>query len=930
MTSKSNSNYKNFLIQHKQNKDTQDIQEWTHTRIGSKHHGVYAASYCIPDNSIDNFYKCYFNYVNNNEEYLTERQLKENGPILVDIDFRYNIDITTRQHTADHILDIVDLYMSEIMKLINIDEAILNIDIPIFIFEKPTVNNITTENITKDGLHMLIGLAMNHDIQCVLRDNILDKIHDVWGELPITNTWDKVLDEGITKGHTNWQLYNSRKPGHDAYKLTYYYNASIHSLETNYFELKEKDIHSIVLPNDYKLLSARNGTWPLVSINEKYKSKIKKKVVIKKKYSEPSEKILPYSEISDEDTLNIMLQNMLQELNLNEYCIRELHEYVMILPSEYYESGSYDKWIRVGFALKNASTQFQGSGKSDNRFFLTFLKFSSQSSEFSYSSVSELWSMWNKFNKKDNGLTKKSIIYWAKEDAIYHDYKRVKDDSVEHYLNLALKSSTEFDIANVLFQLYKDKYICTSVKDNKWYEYKSHKWNVNDSGNGLRMAISKDLHQVFIIKNTELQKEKLALLELCENDNPENPEQTPEQMKQIATIDEKIRICASITNTLKRTTHKNNIMREAREIFYDNKFIELQDSNPYLLGCNNGVYDFTIGEFRAGRPEDYLVKTTNNDYIPYEDLDSSIVDEINNFMKQLFPIEELLNYMWSHLASTLIGTIENQTFNIYNGSGRNGKSVLVNLMGKIIGDYKGTVPITLITQKRRGIGGTSSEVVALKGVRYAVMQEPSKGDVINEGIMKEITGGDPIQGRGLYCDSIVFNPQFKLVVCTNTLFDINSNDDGTWRRIRVVEFLSKFKEDPIDDDEDEPYQYKVDKKIDEKFEKWKSTMLSMLISIANKTKGNVQDCEMVMSKSNEYRIGQDYLAEFIKDKIVVDPDGIIKKQEVYNEFKEWYTQNYGRTIPKAKELENYINKKCCKFNVKLKCWKGIKIYYDNE
>ena len=57
MTSKSNSNYKNFLIQHKQNKDTQDIQEWTHTRIGSKHHGVYAASYCIPDNSIDNFYK---------------------------------------------------------------------------------------------------------------------------------------------------------------------------------------------------------------------------------------------------------------------------------------------------------------------------------------------------------------------------------------------------------------------------------------------------------------------------------------------------------------------------------------------------------------------------------------------------------------------------------------------------------------------------------------------------------------------------------------------------------------------------------------------------------------------------------------------------------------------------------------------------------
>ena len=144
--------------------------------------------------------------------------------------------------------------------------------------------------------------------------------------------------------------------------------------------------------------------------------------------------------------------------------------------------------------------------------------------------------------------------------------------------------------------------------------------------------------------------------------------------------------------------------------------------------------------------------------------------------------------MWDHLASTLIGTIENQTFNIYTGTGRNGKSKLVELMALVLGDYKGTVPITLITQKRNSIGGTSSEVVQLMGTRYAVMQEPSKGDKINEGIMKEITGGDPIQGRALFKDNITFTPQFKLAVCTNTLFDINSNDEGTWRRIRVVDF----------------------------------------------------------------------------------------------------------------------------------------------
>ena len=195
-----------------------------------------------------------------------------------------------------------------------------------------------------------------------------------------------------------------------------------------------------------------------------------------------------------------------------------------------------------------------------------------------------------------------------------------------------------------------------------------------------------------------------------------------------------------------------------------------------------------------------------------------------------------------------------------------GKSMLVLLMGKVLGDYKGTVPITLITQKRSSIGGTSSEIVALKGTRYAVMQEPSKGDKINEGIMKEITGGDPIQGRALYRDTITFIPQFKLVVCTNTLFDIEADDDGTWRRIRVCDYLSKFMENPVDNDPDEPYQFKVNKRLEDKFSEWKTAFMSLLVEKALVNKGDVKDCEMVLAKSLLYREGQNYLAEFMKDK----------------------------------------------------------------
>ena len=193
--------------------------------------------------------------------------------------------------------------------------------------------------------------------------------------------------------------------------------------------------------------------------------------------------------------------------------------------------------------------------------------------------------------------------------------------------------------------------------------------------------------------------------------------------------------------------------------------------------------------------------------------------------------------------------------------------------------------------------------------------------------MKEITGGDPIQGRALFKDSVTFNPHFKLVVCTNTLFEIKSNDDGTWRRIRVVEFQSKFKDNPVDNDPDEPYQFKVDKKLEEKFDKWKIAMMALLLERVKVTNGNVTDCDMVLSKSNEYRNGQDYLAEFIKEKIAECPEGKVKKTEVYNEFKEWYTLQYGRNIPKGKELYDVLNKKYGRYK---NGWHGIEILYEME
>ena len=211
----------------------------------------------------------------------------------------------------------------------------------------------------------------------------------------------------------------------------------------------------------------------------------------------------------------------------------------------------------------------------------------------------------------------------------------------------------------------------------------------------------------------------------------------------------------AIIQRLGSTSDKIKIMTEAKELFYDSTFMEKLDMNPYLMCFNNGVVDFKNKVFRKGQPEDCLSLCTNIDYIPESQAPNKIKEDIHEFMRQLFPKPELCQYMWEHLASTMVGVAVDQTFNIYNGIGQNGKSVLVNLMEKVLGEYKCDVTVTLVTEKRQKVGGLTPEIVQLKGKRYAVMQEPSKDEVINEGMMKQLTSGkDPLQGRALHCPHI--------------------------------------------------------------------------------------------------------------------------------------------------------------------------------
>ena len=967
---------------------------FTHTRIPSQPHGVTGGTFYIPSEKLPEFWAKYSKHVvmNRRHEYLTEKQLSGAGPLLVDLDFRYDASIDSRQHKKEDVENIVELYMEELAKILNIGEGQKK-EITVFVFEKPSVNT-DDEKYTKDGIHILIGVHADRAVHHMLRNSILKKIPDILKHLPLKNSWDDILDDNISRmvNPVGWQLYGSRKPGNEAYALKYQYNFVYVKNETQEdeenedeerdvhddgdnddqedehderdetesrsdsntkvscvwgWEYEEKNVSFFDYVKNFHLLSAQyegNPTFDVLdSVRREYEDIKKNKMrrtpqtksgtIMRRRVASSSSNIL---EITNREQLTDEIDRIFNSLETREHYIKETSDYTMCLPEKYYNQ--YGLWIRVGWAMRNTS----------DKLFLSWILFSSQSEKFSYDKISEFYDKWQTFSmENEDGLTRRSIIYWAQSDA-KERYLEVYKKTIDYYVDITLSNdlvningkpeTTVVDLAVVLYNMYKNRFVCADFGDNVWYEFENNRWVECDCGISLRQMISTEMYNVYVSRigsigsgggsggatTGKASKQIVAAAgsgtTAGSSGNTSGDENKPNQFQHRISD-----ICLKLKNAIT----KGHLMKEAQELFYDKSFLQNVDTKTHLLCCNNCVIDFKEKRARKGQPDDYVTKSTNIDYFPLDvKKHKKTMDEIHDFMNKLYPEEDIRKYMWEHLASCLIGINYPQTFNIYTGCGSNGKSKLVELMSMVLGEYKAVVPISLITSKRVSIGGTSSEIAQLVGIRYAVMQEPSKGMRLEEGPMKEITGGDPIQGRALFKNMITFRPQFKLVVCTNTLLDVKANDEGTWRRIRKVDHKAVFCNNPQSDDPDSPYQFLIDKRLDEKFKTWAPVFLAMLVEKAFETGGMVNDTPAVVASSESYRNSQDYINEFIRDKIRKVDGHYVKKTEMYESFKIWYIEHYDRNVPRGNEIYEVFDKKYGKYTTK--GWKNLSIVYNHD
>jgi P4 family phage/plasmid primase-like protien len=925
----------------------------TNTRIGDKG-SIRGGKYFITGEDEPEFYHHYFNEVvqGGGCEYLTEKQLGEGGPIAVDLDFRFDSEIRVRQHNETDLQDIISVYL-DILKTLLVFTAV-SVEFMVYVFEKPNVN-IANEDVTKDGIHLLFGIQMNNTLQSILRDKMVHHFEqnpnniDIISDLPLkdTCTWNTVFDEGVTKGSVNWQLYGSRKPHNEAYQLSAAYKVSIDESDGE-FCLESSDIsiyHRDV--DEFKKLSVRYRDHPKFDLTPEAKmaldrassgpggkgkkgsrvltktpSSSRLKVVMKNPVlTNATTSVAPSMSIecvSNEEQLNewrIYLESCLDD-NAKDYRKRDAHRYAMALPEMFYKEGSYNDWIRLAFALKNT----------DEMLFVTWALVSAKKPGFDYSSIGDLYDQWCKIDKKADGqmLTWKSIMYWAKEYN-HEGFEAVKNESLGYYVDLAIENDNDREVAQVLFFLSSERFVCSTLTNNNqtWYEFDSHRW-ILDKGLRIRKSgISEELYEVFYDKHVELSSSVQTLL-------PEGNEYN--------ILLRKNKNVTGIMNRCHSNSQKTHIAKEAAELFWDRDFGDKLDQDKWTLCFNNGVINLQTGEFRDGRPMDYISKTTNIPYITDKAMNipenQAIKGEIIEFMEKLFPDVELREYVWEHLASTMVGANFNQTFNIYKGSGSNGKSLLTELVSKSFGEYcNPTAPIGIITSKRQSLGGTSSELYALKSIRYAVFQEPTKGMVLNEGAMKEMTGDAKIQARELYCASTNFNQMFSLAVCTNSLFEIKSQDEGTWRRLRIINFMSCFKnKDEYDKlsekNKKSKYIHIKDPSLKDKLDIWAPVFASMLVKRCVANQGIVKDCNMVLEETQKYRLRQDLIGQFVAEKVRAAEGKNITRQALSQTWKIWLEENQASNAPKMFELTEYMNSQYTMFGKA--GWSDAEIIYEEQ
>jgi putative DNA primase/helicase len=293
------------------------------------------------------------------------------------------------------------------------------------------------------------------------------------------------------------------------------------------------------------------------------------------------------------------------------------------------------------------------------------------------------------------------------------------------------------------------------------------------------------------------------------------------------------------------------------------------DKDGFLLNTPSGVVNLRTGEIRIGRPWDYMTKITSvgpsrvNQDIWYDFLNRLTGDD-----------RELQQYLQLVIGMAAIGKVFYEGIIIAVGEGGNGKSTFFGAIKRVLGDYATMINPDIFIRSNIN---KSAEIVTLKGERLALAAELDTGKSLDAGMLKRVSSTDMITARALYKDPIQFMPSHTTIMFSNTLPEVESNDEGTWDRLIIVPFYTRFRNTS---NEIKDYgSYLINN--------CGGAILQWIIDGA--VKFLQADCKIsrptcVEKAIKEYREENDWLGHFIKDRCVVDSSYYQLSSSMYNTY----------------------------------------------
>jgi putative DNA primase/helicase len=294
------------------------------------------------------------------------------------------------------------------------------------------------------------------------------------------------------------------------------------------------------------------------------------------------------------------------------------------------------------------------------------------------------------------------------------------------------------------------------------------------------------------------------------------------------------------------------------------------DQNDYLLNVANGTINLRTGALGPFDRSDLLTKQISTAF------DATAKAPLwEKFLNRIMAGDtQLIGYLQRVAGLCLTGDISVQELWIFHGSGANGKSVFVETIMEMLGEYASTAPDSLLIARTHAEHPT--EIANLLGLRVVVASETEDGGKLRLQLVKKLTGDSVLKGRFMRCDFFQFRRTHKTILVTNNKPRVSESTEAAWRRIRLIPFDVVI-----------PPEERDEKLLVKLRNEWPGILAWAVQGCLDWQRNGMRPPDKVLAATDDYRNEADPLGDYINDNLTIAAAVRVGRADVWNDYQSW-------------------------------------------